>query len=145
MWLVWTRQKSDKIFLNLGKQKGSQDTIKNLLLVINTHILECSRKFYENLLLKKGTKKRDRKRKIFNWCWHSKTLWKSSKTLWGKFNRIRFIKFFEKDAKDKSPGNDGLTKYFYGTFWNELKDIFVDSVSETKEKGNARKKQCRYF
>ena len=24
----------------------------------------------------------------------------------------------------------------YGTFWNELKEIFVDSVSETKEKGH---------
>ena len=36
---------------------------------------------------------------------------------------------------DKSPGNDGLTKEFYVTFWNELKEIFVDSVSEAKEKG----------
>ena len=36
----------------------------------------------------------------------------------------------------KSPGNDGLTKEFYETFWTELKEIFVDSVSEAKEKGN---------
>ena len=36
---------------------------------------------------------------------------------------------------DKSPGNDGLTKEFYETFWTELKEIFVDSVSEAKEKG----------
>ena len=36
---------------------------------------------------------------------------------------------------DKSPGNDGLTKEFYVTFWKELKEIFVDSVSEAKEKG----------
>ena len=35
---------------------------------------------------------------------------------------------------DKSPGNDRLTKEFYEIFWNELKEIFVDSVSETKEK-----------
>ena len=34
---------------------------------------------------------------------------------------------------DKSPGNDGLTKE---KFWNELKEIFVDSVPETKEKGH---------
>ena len=26
------------------------------------------------------------------------------------------------------------TKEFYETFWEELKKIFVDSVSETKEK-----------
>ena len=36
---------------------------------------------------------------------------------------------------DKSPGNDGLTKEFYEAFWNELKEILVDSVLEAKEKG----------
>ena len=36
---------------------------------------------------------------------------------------------------DKSPGNDGLTKRFYEAFWNEPKEIFVDSVLEAKEKG----------
>ena len=38
--------------------------------------------------------------------------------------------------KDKSPSNDGLTKEFYETFWNELKEIFVDSVLEAQEKGH---------
>ena len=37
---------------------------------------------------------------------------------------------------NKSPGNDDLTKEFYETFWNELKEIFVDSVLEAKEKGH---------
>ena len=35
--------------------------------------------------------------------------------------------------KEKSPGNDGLTKECNKRFWNELKDIIVDSVLETKE------------
>ena len=35
---------------------------------------------------------------------------------------------------NKSPTKDGLTKEFYETLWNELKEIFIDSVSETKEK-----------
>ena len=30
---------------------------------------------------------------------------------------------------DKSPVNDGLTKSFYETFWNELKEIVIESVS----------------
>ena len=37
---------------------------------------------------------------------------------------------------DKSPGNDRLIKEFYETLWNERKEIFTDSVSETKEKGH---------
>ena len=37
---------------------------------------------------------------------------------------------------EKSPGNDGVTKEFYETFWNELKEISVDFVLETKEKGH---------
>ena len=36
---------------------------------------------------------------------------------------------------DKSLGTYGVTKEFYETFWNELKEIFVDSVSGAKEKG----------
>ena len=37
---------------------------------------------------------------------------------------------------DKCPGNDGLKKEFYETFWNKLKEIFVYSVSQTKKKGD---------
>ena len=36
---------------------------------------------------------------------------------------------------DKSSGNDDLTKKVFEKFLNELKEIFVSSVSETKEKG----------
>ena len=34
---------------------------------------------------------------------------------------------------DKSLGNNGLAKEFYEIFWNELKEIFIDSVSEPKK------------
>ena len=33
----------------------------------------------------------------------------------------------------KSPGNDGLAKEFYETFWDELKEIFINSVEEASK------------
>ena len=33
---------------------------------------------------------------------------------------------------NKSPGNDGLTKEFYVTFWKDIKDSFIKSIKESK-------------
>ena len=36
---------------------------------------------------------------------------------------------------NKTPGNDGLTKGFYETFWNKIKYVFLKSLKQAKEKG----------
>ena len=33
----------------------------------------------------------------------------------------------------KSPGNDELTKEFYCTFWDDIKDTFMNSLKESKQ------------
>ena len=33
---------------------------------------------------------------------------------------------------NNSHGNGGLTKEFYCTFWNEIKNIFINSLRESK-------------
>ena len=33
---------------------------------------------------------------------------------------------------NKSPGNNGLTKEFYCTFWNEIKNILINLLRESK-------------
>ena len=35
---------------------------------------------------------------------------------------------------DKSPGNDGLTKEFYVTFWDDIKATFISSLKQAKER-----------
>ena len=34
---------------------------------------------------------------------------------------------------NKSPGNDGLRKEFYQTFWQDVKEIFFNSLQESKQ------------
>ena len=33
---------------------------------------------------------------------------------------------------NKSPGNDGLSKEFFETFWEEIKDVYINSLKQTK-------------
>ena len=35
---------------------------------------------------------------------------------------------------NKMPGNEGLTKEIYETFWNEIKYVFLKSLKQAKEK-----------
>lgn len=46
---------------------------------------------------------------------------------------------------DKPLSTDGLTKNFYETCWNELQEIFVENVSEAKEKGNLKRKKIDFW
>ena len=36
-----------------------------------------------------------------------------------------------------------MTKEFYETFWNELKNIFLKSLKQAKEKGQLSISQCQ--
>ena len=99
-------------------------------------MLECTKKFYENLFKKHEQKTAT---EIQSFLSHTNI---------PKFSEDK-AKLCDEDLslKDlcgclkimqnyKSPGNDGWTKEFYEAFWIELTDIFIDSVSETKEKGH---------
>ena len=44
------------------------------------------------------------------------------------------LKALKSMQNNKYPGNDGLTKEFYETFWNEIKNPFMNSVMEAREK-----------
>ena len=51
-------------------------------------------------------------------------------------NELELLKALKSMQNNKSPGNDGLTKEFYETFWNEIKNPFMNSIVEARGKRN---------
>ena len=54
----------------------------------------------------------------------------------GDSNELELLKALKsmQKRKNESPGNDGLTKEFYETFWNKIKHPFMNSIMEGREK-----------
>ena len=126
--------------MNFEKQRGSENTVKKLVLddkeiTEQTHILEHIREFYETLFKTREQKTEIEMENFFSdvdipkFSGNQVKLCEENLTEKDLHNSLKITR------SDKSPGNDGLTKEFYETFWTELKEIFVDSVSEAKEKG----------
>ena len=132
-------EKSTKVFFNLEKQRGFQNTIKKLVIydkeiTDQTHILKNIRKFYENLFKTREQKNKIEIEDLFSDVDIPKLSENQVKLYEENLTEKDLYKSLKSMQSDKSPGNDGLTKDFYETFWTELKEIFVDSISEAKEK-----------
>ena len=52
----------------------------------------------------------------------------------GDLNELGLLKALKSMQNNKSPRNDGLTKEFYEKFWNEIKNLFMNSIMEAREK-----------
>ena len=132
--------------MNLEKQRGAQNKIKKLIVdnketTDHTHILECIKEFYEILFKKRKQKTTTEIKSFFSHIniaklsEDKKNIFEEDLTEQDLYDSLKTIQ------NDKSPGNDGLTKDFYETFWNELEEILIDSVSEINEKGHLSRKK----
>ena len=132
-------EKSTKFFLNLEKQRGAQNAIKKLTvdkkeIIDQTHILEYIRELYETLFKKHKQKTAAEIENVLRHLNIPKLLEDKSKLCEEDLTKKDLYNSLKSMQNDKCPGTDGLTKEFYDTFWNELKEIFVDSVLDAKEK-----------
>ena len=46
----------------------------------------------------------------------------------GEIKESELLKYLKSMKNDKSPGNDGLTKEFYETVWEEIKTPFSNLI-----------------
>ena len=133
-------EKSTKFFSNLDEQRGNQSRIRKLIVnekEINnkTEILNRIKLFYETLF--QNPSQKDSAADINNFL-NTREIPKLS-----TYQIILCdIELTEKDLYDsmksmkidKSPGNDGLTKEFYVTFWDDIKATFISSLKQAKER-----------
>ena len=78
--------------------------------------------FYENLFKKKNTCTKEKLEQFLNSI-SLPTLTNDEKLICeGEITEKELFIALSKMENNKSPGNDGLTKEFYVTFWSELKD-----------------------
>ena len=136
----WYVQGTTKFILNLEKQRGNQNRIRKLIVnekEINneTEILNQIKRFYETLFQKPSLK---HSTDDINHFLNTLDIPKLSA------DQIILcdIELTEKDLydsmksmkNDKSPGNDGSTKEFYVTVWDDIKATFVSSLKQAEER-----------
>ena len=124
--------------MNLEKQRGSQNTIKKLVVddkeIRPDTYSRTNQRILRNSFQNTGTKNWDRNLKFFSDVDIPKLSENQTKLCEEHLTEKDLYNSLKSMQSDKYPGNDGLTKEFYETFWSELKETFVDSVSDAKEK-----------
>ena len=58
-----------------------------------------------------------------------------SQTCEGPITESELLNVLESMPNNKSPGNDGLTKEFYETFWEEIKTPLCNSIKKSYQNG----------
>ena len=129
------------LFLNSEKRRGAQNTIKKVIIddteiTDQTCILNHIKDFYEALFKKREQKTTAEIKTFLNVIDVPKLSEDQVKLCEEDLTEKDLYKSLRSMQNDKSPGNDGLTKEFYETFWDDLKEIFVNSVREAKEIGH---------
>ena len=147
----WTEQgeKSTKYFLSLEKEIISKNTIKKLKKNDGTYtntdsdIIEEGFSFYKNLYGKENTSENE----IMDYLDDSNNIKKLNdkkrESLEGKITEKECIKALKSMKKNKSPGNDGLPVEFYNTFWQEIKNLLIESLNYAYDVGELSATQRR--
>ena len=134
-------EKSTKFFLNQIKQNKRKSTIRKLIygnqeIVDQKEILIKLKDFYSNLYSK------NENCKTGGWIQNLKQNGlipqiseNEATSLDAPLTLAELKEILEKCAKNKSPGNDGLTQEFYSYFWEVICQTLYESYLESIKKG----------
>ena len=128
-------EKFSKIFLNLEKKNAIQGTIRKLLVdnkdvTSSAKINEELHCYYKSLYPKKSVIEGDNVESLLNALSISKLKIEDSNICEGNLSESELFDALTSKQNNKSPGNDGITKEFYETFWKEIKSPFQNSIKK---------------
>ena len=119
-------EKSSQFFLNLEKSRAIQGQVRTVVYndketndetEINNHIYSFFNYLYQETLSFSSNNLET----YLNTISFSKLTKEKSKTLDGGITGNELLIALQSMENNKAPGNDGLTKEFYITFWNQIK------------------------
>ena len=61
--------------------------------------------------------------------------WEQPQTWEGPISENELLKALKNMSNNKSPGNDGFTKEFYETFWEDMKKLLCASITKAFHRG----------
>ena len=128
-------EKSSKFFLNLEKKNAIQGTIRKLLVdnkdvTSSAKIYEELHCFYKSLYAKKSVIEGDNVESLLNVLSIPKLKIEDVNICEGNLSESELFDALTSIQNNKSPGNDGITKEFYDTFWKEIKGPFQNSIKK---------------
>ena len=142
-------EKSTKFFYGLEKKNAFWGTIKRLLddgkeIITPSEVSLTFKKNYENLF-QKTVAKSICDIEMFLSDIHLPTVCDEKYTICeAEITKDNLLVVLKSISNYKTPGNDGLSKEFYETFWEDVKDVFINLLKQAKIEGslNISKRQA---
>ena len=132
-------EKSTKYFLNLEKKNAIQGQIRKLFnnnkeINDQKEILAFIQSFYKNLFTENSKTTSFDCTTFLGNLDIPKLKKEQSEKCDGDLSETELLNAIKAMDNNKSPGNDGLSKEFYETFWNDIKIPFMNSIKAGKVK-----------
>ena len=126
-------EKSNKFFLNLEKVRGSQGKVRKL--IVSNHEIanpQLNQLFFYKSLFKNNIKKTlSEQTNFLNTLQIPKLSDNDCLLCEGELFESELYDALKNMPNNKSPGNGGLTKEFFLSFWDDIKDIYISSIRTT--------------